>query len=184
MPSINMLWQIFISFFKIDLMAFGGAYAAIPVIQKQIVDINGWLSYQEFADILAIDELTPGPIIINCATFIGTKMGGPLGALAATLGCIIPTALIASILLYIYLRYKGLNVISGALNGIKCLVCALLISSCLSIVSNTLWINGNMDIVAIILFVISFILMRKTKLDPIVIIGGCGLLGYILYLFI
>ena len=184
MPSVNMLWQIFVSFFKIDLMAFGGAYAAIPVIQKQIVDINGWLSYAEFADILAIDELTPGPIIVNCATFIGTKMAGPLGALAATLGCIVPTAIIASILLYIYLRYKGLDVMTGALNGIKCLVCALLVSSCISIVSNTLMVEGVVDVVAVILFIASYILFRKTKLDPIIIIGGCGLVGYILYMFL
>ena len=77
--------DIFLSFLKIGLFAFGGAYAVIPLIEEQMVTNTGWMTFTEFSDLVAIDELTPGPIIINSATFIGMKLGGVPGAIAATL---------------------------------------------------------------------------------------------------
>ena len=85
-----MIISIILSFMKIGILAFGGAYAAIPLVEKEIVELRQWMTYEEFADLLALDELTPGPILINSATFVGMKVGGLSGAVAASIGCILP----------------------------------------------------------------------------------------------
>ena len=82
--------QLFLSFLQIGLFSFGGGYAAMPLLQEQLVARNGWLSVQEFADLVTIAEMTPGPIAVNAATFVGTKLAGLPGALAATAGVILP----------------------------------------------------------------------------------------------
>ncbi|MBQ1447920.1 MAG: chromate transporter, partial [Erysipelotrichaceae bacterium] len=89
------IWEIFFSFLKIGAFAFGGAYAVIPLVEEQTVTNMGWMTFKEFSDLVAIDELTPGPIIINSSTFIGMKLAGVPGAIAATLGCVIPGCIAA-----------------------------------------------------------------------------------------
>ena len=97
--------DIFLSFLKIGVFAFGGAYAVIPLVEEQMVTNTGWMTFTEFSDLVAIDELTPGPIIINSATFIGMKLGGVPGAIAATLGCILPGCIVSLITgISLYLR--------------------------------------------------------------------------------
>ena len=87
-----MIWfQLFLSFLQIGLFSFGGGYAAMPLIQEQIVNIHGWLDMDQFTDLITISQMTPGPIAINSATFVGIRIGGIPGALVATLGCILPS---------------------------------------------------------------------------------------------
>ena len=90
--------QLFLSFMQIGLFSIGGGYAAIPLIQSQAVDINKWLTAEEFLDLATIAEMTPGPIAVNGATFIGLKVAGILGAISATFGCILPSLFIVSLL--------------------------------------------------------------------------------------
>ena len=97
-----MLLQLFFSFFQIGLFSIGGGYAAMPLIQNQVVDLHGWLTMEQFGDIMAIAEMTPGPIAINAATFVGIRVAGFPGAVAASLGCIIPSLIIVSLLSWIY----------------------------------------------------------------------------------
>ena len=104
--------KIFFSFLKIGIFAFGGAYAVIPLVEEQMVTNTGWMTFSEFSDLIAIDELTPGPIIINAATFIGMKLAGLPGAIAATLGCIMPGFIIVLTLICLYSRYKKIPMIS------------------------------------------------------------------------
>ena len=86
------LLQLFFSFLQIGLFSFGGGYAALPLIQAQVVELHHWLDRTEFTDLITISQMTPGPIAINSATFVGIRIAGPLGAIAATLGCILPPA--------------------------------------------------------------------------------------------
>ena len=95
------------SFFQIGLFSIGGGYAAMPLIQNQVVDINQWLTMQEFVDIVSISQMTPGPIAINAATFVGTRVTGLAGALAATAGCVLPSCIIVLTLAYFYYKYQG-----------------------------------------------------------------------------
>lgn len=93
--------QLFWSFLQIGMFSFGGGYAAMPLIQEQVVNQNGWLSVAEFTDLVTISQMTPGPIAVNSATFVGIKIAGLPGALAATLGCILPSCVIVTGLAYI-----------------------------------------------------------------------------------
>ena len=87
-------WQLFLSFLQIGALSFGGGYAAMPLIEAQIIRTHGWLTTAEFADLVTIAEMTPGPIAVNAATFVGTKIGGIPGALAATAGCVLPACVL------------------------------------------------------------------------------------------
>ena len=104
-----MLIKLFISFFKIGLFSFGGGYAALALIQQEVVVENGWLGIGEFNDLITISQMTPGPIALNSATFVGQRVAGFPGSLAATIGCILPSAIIVGALSYFYKKYKDLD---------------------------------------------------------------------------
>ena len=113
------LLKLFISFLQIGAFSFGGGYAAMPLIQHQVVELHQWLSMVEFSDLITISQITPGPIAINSATFVGLKINGFIGALAATMGCIIPSCIIVSIIAYIYLKYQQMSIIQNILKYIR-----------------------------------------------------------------
>ena len=98
--------QLFFSFLQIGALSFGGGYAAMPLIQEQVVTMHGWLSMETFSNLVTIAEMTPGPIAVNSATFVGTRIAGPGGAVVATLGCILPSCIIVTLLAYIYTKYR------------------------------------------------------------------------------
>ncbi len=180
--------ELFWSFFQIGLFSIGGGYAAMPLIEHQVVDLHSWLSMSQFADIVIIAEMTPGPIAINAATFVGTKVAGPLGAVIATLGCITPSCVIVMILAYIYYRFRDLKMVKGILNGIKPAVVAMIASAGLSLLIMAIYGQRSLpdelrsfDIIAVLIFVAGFIVLRKWKVNPIWVMLGSGLSGLILY---
>ncbi len=96
--------QLFLSFLQIGMFSFGGGYAAMPLIQGQVVTLHGWLTMSEFTDLITISQMTPGPIAVNSATFVGMKIAGIPGAVVATAGCILPSCIIVTILARLYLK--------------------------------------------------------------------------------
>ncbi len=171
-----LILRIILSFMKIGVLAFGGAYAAIPLVEKEIVEIQQWMTYDEFADLLALDELTPGPILINSATFVGMKAAGTVGAVAATIGCILPSCLISFVFIIIYRKYKKISFMKNFLATFKCMAIALIFSTFLRIVSrlfNPEYIIN--DLIGCLLILISFWFLRKYKVNPLYIMLGCGL---------
>ncbi len=186
--------QLFWSFFQVGLFSIGGGYAAMPFIQKQVVDLHHWLTMNEFIDIVTISQMTPGPIAINSATFVGTRIGGLPGSIIATLGCITPSCIIVLTLAYVYYKYRDLWAIQAVLAGLKPVIVSLIASAGLAILLSALfnqtatsWFNidfSKTDFVAVFLFAGGFALLRKFKLDPIYIMLGSGVLGLILYMFI
>lgn len=166
----------------------------MPIIQKQVVDLNHWLSMKEFVDIVTISQMTPGPIAINAATFVGMRIAGILGAIIATIGCVTPSCIIVLTIAYFYYKYQDLWLIQGALKGLRPAVVSLIASAGLSILLMALF-NGNaaswfsvnisqVDLVAGVLFIGGFILLRKFKTNPIYIMLGSGVVGLIFYQFI
>ena len=111
--------QLFLSFLQIGLFSFGGGYAAMPLIQSQVVDQHHWLSIAEFTDLITISQMTPGPIAVNSATFVGIKIAGFGGAAVATVGCILPSCILVTGLAYIYLRYRKMTVLQGILGSVS-----------------------------------------------------------------
>lgn len=176
--------EIFWSFFQIGLLSFGGGYAAMPLIKNQVVDIHGWLSMSEFADVLTVSQMTPGPIAVNSATFVGIRIAGIGGAVVATLGCIFPSCIIVVILSAIYYKYRGLSTIQGILKGLRPAVIAMILSAGLSIALLAFGIEegsnfnaSDLNFASIGIFVIALIVLRKWKINPIIAMVGAGILG-------
>jgi len=179
--------QLFWSFIQIGLFSIGGGYAALPLIQSQIVDIHGWLSLKEFVDIISIAEMTPGPIAINSATFVGTKVAGVAGAVVSTLGCILPSCIIVLLLAYLYNKFKKLSVIQGVLSGLRPAVVSLIASAGVTITLLTLFGStdvsfANLQIRNVVIVILCIIILRVYKPNPILIIAGAGVAGLYFYL--
>ena len=182
-----MLLKIMFSFMKVCLLAFGGAYSAVPLVAREIVDVQKWMTYPEFADLLALDELTPGPIMINCATFVGMKLAGVPGAIAASLGCCVPPAIICFILDMLYRKYREIPMVAVVLQAMRCMSLALIISTLIDLSLNILFPGSdlllmNLDIISLALAVTAFILIRKDVINPILVLIGCGAVRILLSL--
>ena len=139
---MSLYLQLFLSFLQIGAFSFGGGYAAMPLIQQQVVDLHGWLTLSEFTDLITISQMTPGPIAINSATFVGTRAGGFAGALCATAGCVLPSCILVSILAWAYLKYRNLSVIQDVLSSLRPAVIAMIASSGMAILVSILWPQG------------------------------------------
>lgn len=185
--------KLFWSFAQIGLFSFGGGYAAIPIIQKQVVDIHHWLSLKEFMDIIAISQMTPGPVAINTATFVGMRVLSLPGAVIATLGCVVPSFLIVLTIAYFYSKYKNLWVMQGILAGLRPATIALIAAAGLGILSMALFhveIDAlsaqsllSFDSPAALAFVLALYLLIRHRFDPIFVILGSGILGIVVALF-
>ena len=185
------LLKLFWSFFQIGLFSIGGGYAAMPLIQKQIVDLHQWLTPAEFIDIITISQMTPGPIAINSATFVGTRVAGLPGALIATLGNVLPSCIIVLTIAYFYFKHSNLWALQGVLNGLRPAVVALIASAGLSILLIALfdgqyksWLDVSfkgIDWIAVALFAGSLFVLRKFKKDSILVMIGSGAAGLVLY---
>ncbi len=181
---MKLLLEIVWTFLQIGILSFGGGYASVSLVEKQVVTIKHWMTYREFADIVTIDELTPGPVAINAATFVGIKMAGVPGAIAATIGTVLPSCLITLLLAYLYKKYRDLTLVNGAVSGLRSMVVALIASTVFGILRNTIYVGDHFDLIAIFLFLIAFYLLRRYHSNPILLMLGCGLLGLLIYPFI
>lgn len=182
--------QLFWSFFQVGLFSIGGGYAALPLIENQVVKIHPWLTMTEFTDLITISQMTPGPIAINAATFVGTRFAGIWGSIIATVGCITPSCIIVLLLAHFYYQYSNLSAIEGALSGLRPAVVALIASAGLSILVSTFWETGfsfdvsAINIKAVGIFAVSLFILRKYKCNPIYVMTGAGIVGLIVYLYV
>ena len=128
-----LLIRLFLSFIQVGLFSVGGGYAAIPLIQNQIVNIHGLMTLEEFTDLITIAEMTPGPISINSSTFVGMRLSGPFGVILCTLGCIIPSFIICLTLAHFYYKYRSFEGVQTVLGALRPAVVALIASAGLSI---------------------------------------------------
>ncbi len=103
--------RLFLSFLQIGAFSFGGGYAALPLIRHQVVEANGWLQLSEFTDLITISQMTPGPIAVNSATFVGLKVAGIPGAVVCTLGCVLPSCILVSLIAKLYLKYRSMDLL-------------------------------------------------------------------------
>ena len=129
MRTLKTLWSLFLSMFKIGLFTFGGGYAMIGILEREFVEKKNWLSHDEFMDLIVIAESTPGPIAINCATYIGYKVGKGSGAVAATLGMVIPSFSIIYLISLFFNQFLSITWVSSAFRGIQACVVFLILSA-------------------------------------------------------
>lgn len=184
MILLNLFW----AFFQIGLFSIGGGYAAMPLIQNQVVDMYGWLNMTEFTDIITISQMTPGPIAINSATFVGTRIAGIWGAIIATLGCILPSCIIVMLLAILYRKYRNLKYVQGILKSLHPAVVGMIASAGFSILVHALWNGGivsdsvsRIDFVPVALIIVCTLSLRKTKIDPTFVVLGAGAVGGLVY---
>lgn len=174
--------KLFWSFLQIGLFSFGGGYAAIPLIRDQIVVKHAWLSMSEFTDLITISQMTPGPVAINSATFVGIKIAGILGAVVATFGCIFPACIVVTVLAKLYLKYRTMDMLQGVLATLRPAVVAMIASAGVSILLTAFWGADQIGPLAqtswtmVILFVICLLLLRIRKMNPIAVMVLAGVL--------
>lgn len=179
------LFALLASFFQVGLFSFGGGYAAMPLIQNQIVTLHKWLSMSEFTDLITISQMTPGPIAINSATFVGIKIAGIPGALVATLGCILPSCIIVMLLAKLYLKYRNLDVLQKVLKRLRPAVIAMIASAGVSILVTAFFGEGavslaNISWLMVGIFVICYVLLAKVRMNPIVVMVLAGVLNTVI----
>ena len=191
------LIELFLSFLQIGLFSIGGGYAAIPLIRAQTVELHGWLTPSQFMDLATIAEMTPGPIAINGATFVGLNVAGLPGALAATFGCILPSLVIVSILSWVYRRYRQLSLLQNMLGCLRPAVVALIGAAGLNMLLQvilgvssfgallTLLGSGGFSLSSVhwmggVLSLAAFLILRKLKWSPILVMLLCGAAGLLL----
>jgi len=184
MIYLELLW----SFFQIGLFSIGGGYAAMPLIQHQVVDTHPWLTMTQFADIMTIAEMTPGPIAINSATFVGIRVAGLPGAVVATVGCVLPSCIIVMALAYLYNRFRGLTMVQGVLSGLRPAVVAMIASAGLSLMILSFFGQrelpaelSGINPISVLIFGAGLLILRKWKVNPIYVMAGAGALGVLLY---
>lgn len=182
--------ELFLVYFRIGLFSFGGGYAAMPLIQSLIVEGKHWLTMEEYADLTAIAEMTPGPIAVNSATFVGQKMAGLPGALVCTFGCILPSLIIVMALAWLYTKIRNFKIVQDVLKKLRPAVTAMIAGACLTILLMALFgtstlseiPNSSLRFIELILYIVSLILIRKFNFGPITIIGCVTVVGTVLYL--
>ena len=189
MILLNLFW----TFFQVGILSFGGGYAALPIICEKVTSEKPWLTMEEFTDVVTISQMTPGPIGINAATFVGMRLQGILGGMCATLGFVAPACIIVTILAVIYKKYRKSDVMGGILTGLRPASVGLIASAALSIIVTAFFgtelfeINlKNTDFIAVGVCIAAYILMKKVKKlsSPIAIIILSGVIGGTLYLLL
>lgn len=185
--------ELFWCFFQVGILSFGGGYAALPIISAKVTSENAWLTMSEFTDVVTISQMTPGPIGINAATFVGMRLEGILGGICATLGFVAPACIIVTILAIIYKKYRKSDIMGGILTGLRPASVGLIASAALSIITVAFFGAElfeidlkNTDFIAIGVCAAAYILMKTVKKlsSPISIIVLSGVVGGALYLII
>ena len=164
--------ELFLTFMKIGAFTFGGGYAMIPLIQKEVCENKKWLNEKDISDIVAISESTPGPVAINAATFVGYHTAGFPGACMATLGVVLPSFLIISLISLVLTQFQSIKAVQYAFMGIRAAVLALILKA--------LWMmfkSAKKKVISYIIMGVSLILTAFLKIDAVFVIIGCGLFG-------
>ncbi len=171
-----MYWTIFLSFLKVGLFGYGGGPAMIPLIEQEAVRQNGWLTAEEFIDVLAMANTLPGPITTKMALCIGLKTGGPFGAATALAGLLLPSTILILVLVILYYKYRTLTSVQGIIRGVRPVVIALLLVTVAHLAPKSVLSVGTF-LIALGAFVIVFYF----RVHPIFTIVVAGLIGYLFY---
>jgi chromate transporter len=178
--------QLFYTFFKIGLFGFGGGYAMLSMIQGEVVTRYGWLTAQEFTDIVAISQMTPGPIGINAATYVGyTATGSVFGSMMSTMAVVLPSFILMLTISRFFLKYQHHPVVEAVFSGLRPAVVGLLASAALVLMTKENFGSPDDDlfsfVASVLIFVVAFVGTKRYKVNPILMIVLCGVAGLFIY---
>ena len=175
-----MYLNLFFVFFKVGLFSFGGGYAILPLMQHEVVDVNKWISFKEFMDIVAVSQITPGPISINLATHVGYRIGGTLGSTIATTSVILPSIIIISLIVIFLKRFSKLPAVQRIFKSLRITIVGLILAAGIA-----LFVKENfIDYKSYIIFISVLIGGLVFKIGSITLIILSGVAGAILYYLI
>ncbi len=167
-----LLLQLFLSFLKIGVFSFGGGYAMLPLIQEEIVTAHGWITQANFVDIIAVAQITPGPVAVNSATFVGYHVAGVSGALIATLAVVSGPLVLVTVVVHLADRFSKSYLVQGALTGLRPALIALIAYSAVSIAK-----TAFDDIPTVLVGVGAFLLLVVTRVHPLIVLAATALIG-------
>ena len=171
---MKLLIDLFFTFSRVGLLTFGGGYAMLPILQKEVVETKKWTTEEEMIDYFAIGQTTPGIIAVNTATFVGHKQHGVLGGIVATLGLVFPSYIIITIIAMFMRNFSDSVILQNAFAGIRVSVYVLILSAVLK-----LWKSSVVDKIGLLIFLFVFTLSIFTNWSPAVFVVLAGLIGVI-----
>ena len=172
------LWTLFAVFFKIGLFSFGGGYAILPLIQKEVVESHKWISITQFTDIVAVSQVTPGPIAINSSTYVGYLVTGDVvGATVATVGLVLPSVIVMTLFSMFFLKFQNNKYISNAFAGLRVVVVGLILSATLLLMDK----KNFIDYKSFVIFTVALVLFLKWKVNAIWLTVGAAIAGILIY---
>ena len=169
---MKQLWQLFAAFARVGVLTFGGGYAMIPILEREIVDKKGWASSEELMDYYAVGQCTPGIIAVNTATFIGRKIAGIWGGIVATAGIAFPSLVIICVIAGVLQNFAEIPAVQSAFAGIRVCVCVLIFNAVVK-----LWKAAVPDKGALVLVLLVFILSLFFNISPVVFVLFCAAAG-------
>lgn len=172
---MKLLLQLLLSFAKVGVMTFGGGYAMIPILEREIIEHRGWATEEELMDYYAVGQCTPGVIAVNTATFIGYKVAGTIGGVVATLGVVFPSLVIITVIAGILTSFADIPAVKSAFAGIRVCVCVLIFNAVLK-----LWKKAVVDKVTLVLFLAVCLLSIFFDISPILFVVLCAAAGIVL----
>lgn len=175
--------QLFWAYLKIGIFGFGGGYAMLSMIQFEIVDHYGWMTTSEFADMVALSQMTPGPVSINIATFTGYTIGGLWGSLLATAAIVLPSLFLLMFVLRFLFKNKDNYIVKTTLSSMKPIIAGLIFVAALQMMNPTSFVDAGLhgNNISVIICAVSFVVVFFTKINPILLILASGLVGYLIY---
>ena len=175
--------QLFWAYLKIGIFGFGGGYAMLSMIQFEVVDHYGWMSIEEFSDMVALSQMTPGPVSINIATFIGYTVGGFWGSMVATAAIVMPSLLLLVFVLSFLFKNKENYIVKTTLSSMKPVIAGLIFVAALMMMNPETFADAGLhgSNISVIICAVSFIATYFAKINPILLIIASGLVGYLVY---
>ncbi len=172
--KLKLLWQLFLTFFRIGAFTFGGGYAMIPMIEREVAEKKKWITGEELLEVVAVAESTPGPIAVNAATYVGYRTAGFAGAVAGTLGIILPSFAIILALSALLRRFYTFRAVRYAFMGIRAGVLALIIRALVS-----MYRKAPKNVFSYVIMALAFIVTAALPVDPVYVIIGCAVFGLV-----
>ena len=178
-----MYLQLFWAYLKIGIFGFGGGYAMLSMIQFEVVDHYGWMTVEEFADMVALSQMTPGPVSINIATFTGYSVAGIWGSLIATFSLVLPSLILLMIVLKFLFKNKENNIIKSTLSSMKPVIAGLIFVAALQMMNSQNFGDAGLhgSNISVIICALSFAAVFWAKINPILLILASGVVGYLIY---
>lgn len=176
---LTLYLELFFVFFKIGLFSFGGGIAMLPVIEREIL-ARSWLTSSEFIKIVGVSQITPGPISINAASFVGLRVGGLIGSVVSTVALSLPSVIIMIMISSFLIRVQSHPIKINIFRGVKSVSIVLIIYAAYSIGVDAFLVEGDIQTIAVALFALALFCLRKTSIHPLIIIISSGIFGFFL----